>query len=81
MDLTFSNHPSTSSEHVKFLYHNASYELVESLQGKVKIFETEFEDYKTKANAVSKTVNSATQKVDDAKKSLADLTKTVNKTV
>ena len=79
IDLKFANHPSISSEYIKFLCHNTSYELVESLQGKVKTLETEFKDYKAKFTAMSKTINTSTQKADEAKKGLADLTKLVNK--
>ena len=41
--------------------------------------ENEFKEYKSKQTVMSKTVNTATQKADDTKKGLADLTKIVNK--
>ena len=78
-DLKFANHPSISSEYIKFLCHNSSYEVVESLQDKVKIIKGEFKDYKAKNTALAKSVNTATQKADETKKGLADLIKVVNK--
>ena len=78
-DLKFSNHPPISSECIKFLCHNSSCELVETLKGKVKAMEVEFKDCKAKKVALSKSVNTATQKSDETKKGLADLVKVVNK--
>ena len=78
-DMKFANHPSISSECIKFLCHNSSYELVESLQNKLNGIENEFKEHKSKQTVLSKTVNTATQKADYTKKGLADLTKIVNK--
>ena len=38
IDLKFSNHSLISLEYIKFLYHNTSYELVKSLQNRVKLY-------------------------------------------
>ena len=77
-DLKFANHPSISSEYIKFLCHNSSYDLIETLQGKVKAIEVEFKDHKAKSIALSKSANTAAQKSDETKKGLADLVKVVN---
>jgi len=78
-DLKFANHPSISSEYIKFLAHNSSYEVVENLQDRFKTMEGEIKEFKAKNVALSKSVNTATQKSDETKKGLTDLTKVVNK--
>ena len=79
LDLNFSNHPSISSECIKFLCHNSSYAVVELLQQNLKKMEEVLKDLKDKLINQSKSVNTTSQNADEFKKSVADLTKTVNK--
>ena len=59
--------------------HNYSFELVESTQVKLKALETDFKDHKSKFTTLTKSSNAVMQRVDEAKKGLADLTKVVTK--
>ena len=78
-DLKLANHPSISSEYVKFFCHNSSFEIVESTQIKLTALETDFKDYKTKFATLAKSSNTAIQRADETKKKLHELTKAVTK--
>ena len=67
-DLKFANHPSTSSEHIKFLCHNSSFELVESTQVKLIYLETDFKDHKKEFVTLTKSSNNSIQRADEDKK-------------
>jgi capsule polysaccharide export protein KpsE/RkpR len=66
--LNFKNHPSISTELVKFLAINTSFEAIEKLTAKVAALETETSDAKKQLSAAVKAVSSAGNRADEAKK-------------
>ena len=60
-----------------FFCHNSSFDPVKSYETKLKNLETEFKDFRTKFDTLSKRYNTTTQKGDETKRGLSDLTKLV----
>ena len=75
----FKDHPSISSEYIKFICHNSPFELVESLETKFKSIENEFKDFKTKNSNSAKQLNTVTQKAEDSKSKIGTLESRVAK--
>ena len=78
-DLKFANHPSMSSEYIKVLCHNYSFELVKSMQIDLIALETEFKDYRTKFSFFATTNSTKIQRADETNKGSNKLTKVVTK--
>jgi phage shock protein A len=77
--LNFKNHPSIATELVKFLAINTSFEAIEKLTTQVASHQVEIVEYRKNIAALTKTCMAATNKSDEAKKLLDQLSKRVEK--
>ena len=71
--MDFKNHPAMSSEYVKFLATNSGMELIDSIDGKIKLIKDELKDTKQVAQNAAKAATSAANKADDVMKKLTQL--------
>lgn len=77
--LNFKNHPSISTELVKFLAINTSFEAIEKLTAKVCVLECEAAETKKLLGAATKASSSAANKADEVKKLSDSLIKRITK--
>ena len=78
-DHEIGKHPNIASEYVKFISHNTPYQLVETLQQKVKKVEDKFNDQNTKLQSSLKQLNTTTQKAEKHETKLSGLESRVAK--
>ena len=72
-DHEIGKHPNVASEHVKFISHNTPYQLVETLQQKVKKIEDKFSGHNTKLQSSLKQLNTTTEKAEKLESKLGGL--------
>jgi hypothetical protein len=77
--MNFKNHPSISTELVKFLAINTSFEAIERLTAKVAVLEIDSSEAKKQLSAAVKAASSAGNRADEGKKVSDQLSKRVGK--
>ena len=78
-DQEIAKHPNITSKFAKFISHNTPYQLVKTLQQKVKKVEEKFTDQSTKFQSSLKQLNTTTQKSDKNDTKLRSLESRVTK--
>ena len=72
-DHNIDQHPSISSEYIKFISHNTPFDTVEQMESKIKDVEGSIKDFTKNHASHSKQLNTTTQKADSVKTDLGKL--------
>jgi hypothetical protein len=78
-DANFEDHPAVSSKYIKFLATNSDFDMIVDLEKDVASFKSDSKEVNHKLNGCQKKGGSASTMADPNKKSIAELSRRVNK--